>query len=162
MTTPPDYIVKNWLTHEIFELNEKVVRDYLNEHGLSELPWPEYVSADTARLWSPVTQDGKIVGYESILYRATPDSLVRALEKGFLLAPPEVNPDGVDAAVESESGPAERAEGQAEPLGSTPFEGSQETVFKCNRKWANGKTCEKTYKSAGFLAKHVREKHEGK
>lgn len=91
---PKDHIIEATLD-EVARRNPDLVRVYCARHKLASLPKPSYINAEMADMWQP---DGK-GGYVPIVWRATEDGIVRALEKGFLLAPPK----GVDAAVEPQA-----------------------------------------------------------
>lgn len=96
---------------DAFRLGGGIVRRWLAAHGLSDLPDPRFLTADTAEMWEP-RPDGS---YTRIVYNASPSGIVRALEKGFLLAPPPETPAAqgpktpVDAAVEVQAARAEMA-----------------------------------------------------
>lgn len=93
---PKDYVVEATLD-EVTRRNADLVRVYCERHKLASLPKPRYINAEMAEMWQP---DGK-GGYVPIFWRATEDGIVRALEKGFLLAPPAPKGAGVETAVES-------------------------------------------------------------
>lgn len=179
--TPLPEEIENWVRFQIKQLNpgaERTVQAYLERHGLSELPLPEYVSADMCYVYKPQRDAAKqIIGYSKVPHRGLPESLLIALEKDFLLAPPVAQAS--ETAVEVASGPDSRA-AQATPFdetkGSEPAEDPEQTetplaeasdedkegvqVYKCERRWArNNKLCGREYKTKGRLLAHIKKSH---
>jgi len=131
---------------EAYRLGGGIVRRYLRDHGLRELPVPAFINADMAEMWTKTPK-----GWERIVYTASPSGIVRALEKGFLLAPPPENTDvstvGVDAAVESQAARAEMAP-QVESVSKKDRGPRSETILRCP-------ICKMEFAYQKLLDKHV-------
>lgn len=178
--TPLPEEIENWVRFQIRQLNpgaERTVAGYLERHGLKELPLPEYVSADMCYVYKPQRDAAKqIIGYSKVTHRGLPESLLIALEKDFLLAPPVLADTASETAVEVSSGPDSRA-AQATPFDESstepekepekapedsepPEDDSEQGVFKCERRWAsNHKLCGRTYQTKGRLLAHIKKSH---
>lgn len=129
---------------DVFRLGGGIVRRWLAAHGLSDLPDPRFLTADTAEMWEP-RPDGS---YTKIVYNASPSGIVRALEKGFLLAPPSEVPAAqgprtpVDATVEPQAARAEMA-----PAAEGKHEPQAKTILVCD-------VCKMEFKYRSLLKRH--------
>ena len=149
----PDQI-RSWINNDLRSLDQfGVLPEYMERHGLSKLPIPEYVSADMCYVYRPISDaNGKVTGYRRIVARGLPDSLIGLIGKDFLLAPPAKKFE--TAVAGSDGGPADGAV-QAD----TEEDKAVKPKIHCDRTWDNGKTCGRAFTTQGRLRRHIREKH---
>jgi hypothetical protein len=147
-------------------IHEVTVREYKERHGIKVLIKPEEATqTDMVVVYKPIREGDQITGYTPVEMNSSGSALLGAIAKGFLLTPmdsqdePQAEPAKVEDTVEAQS--TESVE-QPESEGSgelKPPEPTKETTFVCDRKFANGKKCSKTYKTEGRFLAHIRDKH---
>jgi|TARA_R110002096_G_scaffold415546_1_gene617440 hypothetical protein len=135
--------------------NLPMVKSYKDKHGIKVLPKPSAGNQpDMCIVYKPLRSlDGILKGYRPVEMNSQPAALLGAIAKGFLLAPLEQqNESSTESA---------KVETVVESLPDNPVEQSSSDTehYVCERKFANGKTCGREYKTEGRYLQHVRNKH---
>ena len=80
----PPKVMQNYWRGEVINQHPGMVEAYLARHSLEELPLPEYVTPDTAIYYRQI--DGV---WETLEYPGVIHGLATAVEKDWLMAPPD-------------------------------------------------------------------------
>ena len=150
--TPPPAEIQNYWRKEVLRTRPKEVAAYLEKHGLDSLPLPEYCTPDQAIFY----RERKGV-WESFKYPGVTHGLVTAVEKNWLMAPPEV--ETLEADSTGASGKSNLEVGLEQLDDALKKRNTRETTkanpFKCTVKG-----CRRRFKSEAGVKLHFRAKHQ--
>jgi len=150
VVSPPDAMQNYWRGEVIRNYPERVSA-YLKKNGLDTLPLPEYITPDTAIYYRQ--EKGEWVSLE---YPGVTHGLATAVERNWLMAPPEV--ETLEADSTDASGKSDMEVGLEQLEDALKKRDTRETTksnaFKCTVKG-----CRRRFKSEGGVKLHFRAKH---
>jgi len=151
----PPKVMQNYWRGEVINQHPGMVEAYLARHSLEELPLPEYVTPDTAIYYRQI--DGV---WETLEYPGVIHGLATAVEKDWLMAPPDSGVETLEDGSTVATGKSDREVG-LQALADTLEMRDAREKRKAKPIGCTLKGCKRRFDTEAGMKRHFTVKHRG-
>ena len=152
VVSPPEQMQNHW-RDEVISRHPDMVEAYLVRHELEELPLPEYVTPDQAIYYRQINGV-----WETLKYPGVTHGLVTAVEKDWLMAPPDSGVETLEDGSTVATGESDLEVGLQALANTLEMRETRENrkpkTFKCTVKG-----CRRKFETERGVSKHISVKH---
>ena len=152
VVSPPKKMQNYW-RGEVIRQHPAMVEAYLERHNLKELPLPEYVTPDTAIYYRQIKGVWETLKYPGVIH-----GLATAVEKNWLMAPPDSGVETLEAGSTVATGKSDREVGLQALADTLEMRDKREQIkdkpFGCTVKG-----CRRRFDTERGVNKHISVKH---
>ena len=152
VVSPPEQMQNYW-REEVITQYPDMVEAYLARHNLKELPLPEYVTPDTAIYYRQIDEV-----WETLRYPGITHGLVTAVEKDWLMAPPDSGVETLEDGSTVATGESDREVG-LQALANTLEMRDAREKRKAKPFGCTVKGCRRRFDTERGVGKHITVKH---
>ena len=149
----PPKVMQNYWRGEVINQHPGMVEAYLARHSLEELPLPEYVTPDTAIYYRQI--DGV---WETLEYPGVIHGLATAVEKDWLMAPPDSGVETLEDGSTVATGKSDQEVG-LQALANTLEMRDAREKRKAKPFGCTVKGCRRRFDTERGVGKHISVKH---